>query len=127
MRFSRRLIFRQAAVLVVFIASTVMGIASPSGAGPASGLCQMDVSRGAVPAAFPIDACLNGSTLYLRNTLSVPLDVLDSGGLGTPSVTPSHPSVADGLTRGVLKNPSNLLLPGDVMSIPYGLPRSQCR
>ena len=53
-----------------------------SSAGPAPGLCQMNTSRGTIPANFAIEACTDAKSIYLHNNLTVALTVKVSGDVG---------------------------------------------
>jgi len=93
--------------------------AIPVEAAPAPGLCAMNTARGAIPADFPIDACINNSAIVLRDTLPVPVNLSLTGSVGKPiRITTDYSTAAD-LTR--LKYPDPLfMLPGDIIRIPVG-------
>src|SRR5437870_5769866 len=52
--------------------------------GPAPGLCTMDTSRGSVPPDFAVAACVNRTSVWLRNTLQVPVLIQLAGDTGIP-------------------------------------------
>lgn len=86
---------------------------------PAPSLCSMNTARGSIPEAFPVGACVDGNTLWLRNTTSLALSVSTEGSVGTPINSPSDFGPAASITRLAVIDPF-LLLPGDTMQIPYG-------
>lgn len=93
--------------------------AVPAWAGPAAGLCQMNTSRGAVPADFPIQACVDGSNIWLYNTTTLVLRVFRGGDVGKPVSSPTDFSLAVDATR--LKDGGEwVMLPGDKLQIPIG-------
>jgi hypothetical protein len=88
-------------------------------AGPAPGLCQMNTSRGSIPASFAIDACINKTDVYLRNNLTIALTVEARGNSGLAKRTGSDYGLAADATRLKSHDPW-LLLPGDTLRIPFG-------
>jgi Ig-like domain from next to BRCA1 gene len=90
---------------------------TPAQAAPAPGLCAMDTSRGAVPADFPLDACINSSEIVIRNTLPVPVNLSLTGSAGKPVRIPTDFGTAADLTRFAYSDPL-LMLPGDIMRVP---------
>jgi hypothetical protein len=88
-------------------------------AAPAPGLCPTDTSRGLVPSSFAIDACLDASSVWLHNTLKVPITIKETGDTGTPVTVSPDQTVASVATRAHYNNP-NLLLPGDLIRVPLG-------
>jgi hypothetical protein len=59
--------------LVAVLAAVTLSACTNGGTHrPASGLCEMDTSRGSIPPGFAIDACVDGSAVWLRNQLDVP-------------------------------------------------------
>jgi hypothetical protein len=91
----------------------------PAWAGPARGLCQMNTSRGRVPAKFPIQACVDGSNIWLYNTTTLVLQVVTEGDIGKPVTTPTDLSLAADATR-LIYNGEWVMLPGDKLQIPIG-------
>ena len=109
-------VLASALALCTFAAVTA---AVPARAEPAPGLCQMNTSRGAVPADFPIQACVDGSNIWLYNTTTLVLRVFRGGDVGKPVSTPTDFSLAVDVTR--LKDGGEwVLLPGDKLKIPIG-------
>jgi hypothetical protein len=103
------------------VAATVVlaGSASLAKAGPATGLCSMDTSRGAIPVSFAIDACFDGHAVWLRNDLSVPIHFAISGDTGARTNLHLDQSLAALATRAHYPDPL-LLLPHDVLRIAIG-------
>jgi len=127
MRFPGRL--RHWRVLVPAMSLAVLASAAlqvPAAAGPASGLCGMNTSRGAVPPGFPIDACVDGSSIWLYNSSTLDLTVAATGSAGSPQTTVTNPTLAVDATRLHSGNPW-LLLPGDKMRIPIGSGSAEVR
>lgn len=112
-----------AASLAVLASAVVPMSAS---AGPAPGLCAMNTSRGTVPAGFPIDACVDGSSIWLYNSTTLDLTVAATGSVGSPRTTVTNPTLAVDATRLHSGNPW-LLLPGDKMQIPIGSDSAEVR
>jgi len=88
-------------------------------AGPAPGLCQMNTSRGAIPANFAIQGCVDSSNVYLHNNLTVALTVKVTGHVGSAKRTESDYGLAAEATR-LNSNDPWILLPGDTLRIPLG-------
>jgi hypothetical protein len=101
-------------------------VAVPAWAGPAPGLCGMHTSRGAVPAGFPIDACVDGSSIWLYNSSTLDLAVAATGSVSSPRTTVTNPTLAVDATRLHSGN-QWLLLPGDKMQIPIGSGSAEVR
>lgn len=106
-----------AAASLAVLASVMVPISAL--AGPAPGLCAMNTSRGAVPGGFPVDACVDGSNIWLYNSSTLDLTVAASGSVGSPRTTVTNPTLAVDATRLHSANPW-LLLPGDKMQISIG-------
>ncbi len=87
--------------------------------GPDPSLCSMSVARGAIPSSFAADACFNGTTLTIHNSLSVAMSVATRGAVGTPTRTETDYGVAAEATRAVSADP-RILLPGDTLRFPVG-------
>lgn len=107
--------------LVATLVAASVGITGTSAvhAEPANGLCKMDPSRGAVPESFPVAACVDGSGIWLRNSLQVPIHLAVTGDTGKPVTIQLDQGVAAVVTR--MSHPDPLLLmPGDVIRIPVG-------
>lgn len=87
--------------------------------GGAVALCAPSKARGTVPASFAIDACLDAGSVWLHNTLDIPIQLATSGALGSPKSVHLDQSIAAVVTRR--RHRSDLLLmPGDIMRIPLG-------
>jgi uncharacterized protein (DUF697 family) len=117
MSFPRRLIS-----FVVFFAlvGTSTTVVSPwAVAGPSPGLCPMNTSRGAVPDDFAIDACVDGSGIWLRNQLKVAVRFTVAGDTGPPVAVHLDNGLAATATRHQYPDPLELL-PGDIVRIPIG-------
>ena len=120
----RSLLAAAAMVLLACVAVGDAGAATQTpraNAGPAPGLCAMDTSRGGVPATFPIDACVNGKGVWLRNTMQVPVRFVRSGSLGAPTVTRlANVTTAANVTWLVHGDRNELLMPGQIVFMPLG-------
>jgi hypothetical protein len=92
---------------------------SESLAGPAPGLCQMNSSRGTIPANFAIEACSDGQYVYLHNNLTVALTVKVHGNVGPAKRSESDYGLAADATR-LNSNDPRILLPGDTLRIEIG-------
>jgi hypothetical protein len=112
------------AVSVAVLASVIVPMSASAGAAP--GLCAMNTSRGAVPSGFPIDACVNGSSIWLYNSSTLDLTVAATGSASSPRTTVTNPTLAVDATRLHSGNPW-LLLPGDKMQIPIGSGSAEVR
>lgn len=109
-----------AAVTAVLSASSLAAVStSPASAEPSPGPCAMDESRGEIPDAFPIDACVDGNSIWLRNDLAVPA-LVEAGGSAQPiTKVETNQTLAAIATRAAHSDPY-ILLPGDVARIPIG-------
>jgi hypothetical protein len=105
-----------AAVLATGLSFAAAHLAS---AGPAPGMCSTNTTRGTIPANYAVDACFDGSTVYLRNNLTVALTVDVTGDTGNPSRSESDYGLAADATRLTSGDPF-ILLPGDTLRIPIG-------
>jgi hypothetical protein len=110
---------RRLAVVVVMTMLAVAAGGAAASAAPAPGLCVMNTGRGVVPAKFAMDACVDAKSIWLRNTLKVPVTMGVAGDTGTPVRVQTDVGLAAQLTRLRYPNPL-LLLPGDIMRIPVG-------
>jgi hypothetical protein len=88
-------------------------------AGPAKGLCAMNIARGAVPVNFGLEACVDGGAIWLHNQLSIPVHVTVTGASGSIVTVSSDGSVAALVTRAHYPDPA-VLLPGDLARVPLG-------
>ncbi|MBJ7454310.1 MAG: hypothetical protein JHC71_19805, partial [Blastococcus sp.] len=66
----RRTVLVSAVLLAVPLLSAPAVSAAPASAPE---LCAPDVGRGAVPAAFPLEACVDGSGITMRNDRDRPV------------------------------------------------------
>jgi hypothetical protein len=89
-------------------------------AGPAPGLCNVDYSRGRVPDRFAIDGCVDGASIWLRNSLDIPVRITTSGDVRSSVTTQASRALAALATRAIYRDPT-LMLPGDVMRLRLGL------
>src|SRR3954465_10392733 len=112
---------RAATVLAtVFPLLLVQPVAS---AAPEAKLCTSDVSRGAVPHTFVLDACVDGSNVVLHNKLDVPVTVAVTGDAKAPAGAHPYDSPSTAVLR-VATAPDTGRLPGG--GAPPRRPRS-CR
>ena len=86
----------------------------------------MNTARGAVPGGFPVDACVDGSNIWLYNSSTLDLTVAATGSVGSPRTTVTNPTLAVDAARLYSGNPW-LLLPGDKMRIPLGSGSAEVR
>lgn len=93
---------------------------SPAWAAPAATLCEPDVSRGAVPEVFVIDACVDAAGVTVRNTTDAPVVVELTGDLGAPLWVSRAGGAAATLTR-LTAHPDDVLMPGDIVRWPVGV------
>ncbi|MCW2580576.1 MAG: hypothetical protein JWR82_2177 [Blastococcus sp.] len=89
---------------------------APASAGPAPELCTYDAARGPVPADFAVEACVDGTSVVLRNDLDFPL-VVEAAGTGAPVDVRRADGPAPTLVRLVV-DADVILLPGDVVRWP---------
>jgi hypothetical protein len=106
-------------ILTVTIVLAAASAAVSAVAGPAPGLCKMNTYRGAVPAKFFIDACIDGNNIWLYNTSTLVLRVARAGAVRKPHKVPSDLSLAADATRR-RHGGEWVLMPGDKMQIPIG-------
>lgn len=106
----RRTVLVSAVLLAVPLLSAPAVSAAPASAPE---LCAPDVGRGAVPAAFPLEACVDGSGISLRNDRDRPVVVTGRGEFGARvMVREQNDTLSDVVRR---TSPSALvLLPGEV-------------
>ena len=105
--------------LIAILVSVLIAVlyASAAQAGPAPGLCTPSSARGTVPDSFPVEACISTNAVRLRNDLSVPVEIVISGGLGAMSVAQIDQNPAAITARSII-NQDAVLLPGDLATIP---------
>jgi hypothetical protein len=105
--------------LVLAAAATTVALAARVAAAPDPGLCAMNTARGAVPARFPVSACVDGNAIYIRNDLDAPVTLKTSGSAGTPTSIRVNQTPAAVLTRRHVHNPL-VLMPDDLIRMPIG-------
>jgi hypothetical protein len=86
---------------------------------PVADLCTPDLARGGVPADFVVDACVDATSMTLRNDLAHPVLVRREGDVGSPVRVHERGSSAATVLR-VLGGADELLMPGDVARWPLG-------
>ena len=106
-------------MLFVSVCLAVLCSARPAGAALSPGLCNSKPARGPIPASFAVQACFDGTTLYVRNNLDVALGVATAGSVGPPKRTESNYDLEVDVTRLKSKDP-DVLLPGDTLAFPIG-------
>ena len=106
--------------IVIVVAIVAVQISQPiAHSGPSLALCNMDEVRGNVPDGFPIAACVDGNSIWLRNNLEIPIQFKVTGDTSAAVRTPVDFGLATMSTR--LNHPDPLLMmPGDVLKIPLG-------
>jgi hypothetical protein len=86
---------------------------TPAAGGPADWLCIPDTGRGAVPAGFVLEACVDGTGMTVRNSLDVPV-LLTGRGMEGPVHISSMGAERETVLRLVHEN-RVVLVPGDVV------------
>jgi hypothetical protein len=109
----RRLLVLAAAVLALTAVPTT------AQARPAPDLCTPDVTRGGAPTDFVIDACVDTTSITLRNDRGSPVLVHGTGDVGVPARVHERGS-ADASVLRRLSGVDELLMPGDVTRWPLG-------
>lgn len=94
----------------------LLGVPSASAA-PA--LCAPEETRGGVPESFPVDACVDGTTITLRNDRDRPVLVTSVGDVGVPVRIRSENSDVAAVIRRT-GGAGEVLLPGEVARWPIG-------
>jgi hypothetical protein len=102
---------------LLLAASADLAVAQPRG--PAAGLCRMDTTRGAVPAGFALDACVDASAVWLRNQLDIPVRFTVGGDTGHVVNVQSDTGIAASVTRAAYPDPL-IVLPGDTVRVSVG-------
>lgn len=106
-----------AALLAVPLLSAPAVSAAPATAAPQ--LCDPDIARGGVPAAFPVEACVDGTGMTLRNDRDRPVVVTGTGDLGGGALLHTEDDARADVVRRT--SPSAVvLLPGEVARWPIG-------
>jgi hypothetical protein len=114
MRLPRRL-----TIGLLAAASLCATLGADAQAGVNQGLCHGNSTRLSVPSEYAIDACLNGSSLVLRDSIQMVFTVSRTGDIGNPSRAESDYGVAAGAERANSSDP-NIFLPGDQLTFPVG-------
>ena len=72
--------------LLIALSAAVVLVAAPTTARalPVADLCTPDPARGRVPADFVVDACVDATSMTLRNDLGHPVLVRREGDVGAP-------------------------------------------
>lgn len=104
--------------LMVAVLAATIALASPATAEP-SPLCRADRSRGSIPADFPLQACIDSSNVWIRNTQNVPVAVTPNGSIGMPWLFDQDLGLGAELTRTAYPDPQ-ILLPGELLRVPIG-------
>jgi hypothetical protein len=107
--------------LTSLIAALVLLFAQPTTASavPVADLCTPDGTRGGVPADFALDACVDATSMTVRNDLDVPVLVRQDGDVGVPVRVHERGSAAASVLR-LVTGGDELLMPGDVTRWPLG-------
>ncbi len=110
-----------AVLLVLPLLGVPSATAAPAAAGPpAAPLCAADESRGGVPERFPVEACVDGGAITVRNDRDRPVVVTGVGDLGAPVLVRSENSSVAAVVRLTAGNGRLPLLPGEVARWPIG-------
>ena len=86
---------------------------------PVADLCTPDAARGGVPDGFALDACVDATSLTVRNELDVPVLVRRDGDVGAPVLVHERGSAPASVLR-LVTGGDELLMPGDVARWPLG-------
>jgi len=109
----------RALLIALAVVLAVTAVPPTARALPVADLCTPDLARGGVPADFVVDACVDATTMTLRNDLERPVLVRREGDVGAPvRVHERGSSAATVLT--LLEGADELLMPGDVARWPLG-------
>lgn len=106
----------------VLLVLPLLGVPSASAApapGSAPPLCESDESRGGVPESFPVDACVDGTTITVRNDRDRAVLVTRIGDVGVPVRVRSENSDVAAVVRRT-GGDGEVLLPGEVVRWPIG-------
>lgn len=105
--------------VVCAILVTAALVVGRSAAGTDPSLCSPNTSRGAVPADFPLEACVDGNAIWLRNNLGFPIDLDTHGAVGKHSIISTDVTLEGQLTRHHFPK-ALMVLPGDVIRFQIG-------
>lgn len=118
--------WRAAVLLVMMAIALVGGRASAARAALDTGLCRSNTSRGAIPPSFAVEACFDGTTLYVHNDRDLALGVAVQGSVGHPKRTETNYDLEVDAARLKSKDP-DVLLPGDTLAFPIGSSTAKVR
>ena len=104
---------------VCALALLTVGVPPAAQAVPATGLCRMNTARGEVPQDFVVEACVDGSSIWIRNNLSVPITFGYEGSVASPTKVQLDQTIAAQLTR-IIKTDPRTIMPGDLLRYPLG-------
>ncbi|SDF21325.1 hypothetical protein SAMN05660662_1364 [Blastococcus aurantiacus] len=107
----RRRVLASAVLLVAPVLSVPAASAAPVPAAPV--LCAADGTRGAVPASFPVEACVDGTGMTLRNDRDRPVVVSGRGDLQGRVLLRSQNDARSDVVRRTAPA-AMVLLPGEV-------------
>lgn len=102
-----------AALVVSLLGVFSVGEAGASEGGPTEDLCRMNPERGEVPSTYPLDGCVDGGSIWIRNQLAIPIRLVGGGDVRTVKWSSTDYSVAASLTRAI-DSDQDFLLPGEV-------------
>ncbi|GAB4061391.1 hypothetical protein [Catellatospora paridis] len=105
--------------LLAGVCGVLIAPAAVANAVPDSSLCKMDTARGAVPAKFPLQACIDTGGVQMRNQLDVPVWLTVSGDT-KPMVKLSTDMGAAAIATRMLHPDPRLIMPGDHLRVPLG-------
>ncbi|MBN1091770.1 hypothetical protein JKP75_03785 [Blastococcus sp. TML/M2B] len=109
-----------ALLLVLPLLHTPSAAAAPA-ADRAPALCSSDEVRGGVPERFPVEACVDGTAITLRNDRDRPVLVTPMGDVAAPvRVRSENSEVAAVLRRAGSAGDGEVLLAGEVARWPIG-------
>lgn len=109
-----------AALLIVSVTATQT--TDPVSAGPNGAICTNTTARGAIDNNFPLDACFDGSTLFIDNRTNVPMYVSFTGTAGSSSRSEldAGASLASRAFMETHSQEAGLLMPGYRIQVPVG-------
>ena len=105
-------------VLVLAVFGALVLPTTPAVAGPADWLCIPDTNRGAVPADFVLEACVDGTGMTVRNSLDEAV-VVTGRGVGEP-IRISLVRQDSATVLRLVREDEAVLMPGDIIRWPTG-------